>query len=129
MFSFLFLVLTVVAHVVDLTDKNFKEFIENNEKVLVKFYAPWCPHCVEMAPEYEAASDKAEGKGLHMKFGRVDSTVHEAVTTLHHIQGFPTVKYFFKGKPTEYYGERDQNSLLAFCQEHENDGKSFLQKK
>ena len=37
--------------------KNFKEAILESEKeVLLKVYAPWCGHCKQIAPEFEAAA-------------------------------------------------------------------------
>lgn len=39
--------------VIQLTDANFKETLEKNPVVLIKFFAPWCGHCKKFAPEYE----------------------------------------------------------------------------
>lgn len=44
--------------VVALTKANFKDTIENNDFVIVDFWAPWCDPCVAFTPVFEAAADK-----------------------------------------------------------------------
>lgn len=62
MFKVLLAALAYAGDVEVLTDSNFEEFIKNNKKVLVKFYAPWCGHCKKMAPEWETAATSLKGK-------------------------------------------------------------------
>jgi thiol-disulfide isomerase/thioredoxin len=40
------------SEVVTLTDKNFEETLKSAKYVMVKFYAPWCGHCKNMAADY-----------------------------------------------------------------------------
>ena len=42
--------------VVALTKDNFKQTIENNNFVIVDFWAPWCEPCVAFTPTFEAAA-------------------------------------------------------------------------
>ena len=44
--------------VVVLNKANFKETIENNNFVIVDFWAPWCDPCVAFTPTFEAAAAK-----------------------------------------------------------------------
>jgi thiol-disulfide isomerase/thioredoxin len=39
-----------------LTEANFFEFMSKYELVLVNYYAPWCPFCQQLNPEWERAA-------------------------------------------------------------------------
>ena len=47
-----------MSNFVTLTKDNFKKTIEENEFVIVDFWAPWCDPCVEFTPTFEAAAKK-----------------------------------------------------------------------
>ena len=40
-----------------LTKDTFSEFIESNNKILVMYYAPWCPHCKKAKADFILAAD------------------------------------------------------------------------
>jgi len=52
---------------VKLTKKNFKKTIEENDFVIVDFWAPWCEPCVEFTPVFEAAADKERPRYVNCK--------------------------------------------------------------
>uniref|UniRef100_A0ABM0MCV6 protein disulfide-isomerase n=1 Tax=Saccoglossus kowalevskii TaxID=10224 RepID=A0ABM0MCV6_SACKO len=63
--------------VVTLTDQNFEDLVLNSEDGwLVEFYAPWCGHCKNLAPEWASAATQLKGK---FKLGALDATV-ETIT-------------------------------------------------
>lgn len=45
------------------TDQEFSKLIQENEKVIVKFYADWCGSCRLFAPKYTKISNKSEYAG------------------------------------------------------------------
>lgn len=43
-------------NVLVLTDDDFDEAVMQYDHLLLEFYAPWCSHCKQLAPEFEAAA-------------------------------------------------------------------------
>jgi thioredoxin-like negative regulator of GroEL len=44
------------SNVLTLTEKNFDEVLPKHSFLVVKFYAPWCIHCKNMAQAWEKVS-------------------------------------------------------------------------
>jgi len=95
-----------------LTDSTFKNFVNENNFVLVKFYAPWCGHCKKMAPDFVAAAE--ELANTEFKFANVDATEEKEIAAEVGVQGYPTLKFFINGKEKEYTGERTQDKIVEW---------------
>ena len=49
--------------VIELTDSNFDKLVLQSEDLwLVEFFAPWCGHCKNLAPEWSRASVDLKGE-------------------------------------------------------------------
>jgi len=88
--------------------------IEDNEFLLVEFYAPWCGHCKQLEPEYEAAAEKLKSEGSKVKLVKVDATVEERLAKEHDIKGFPTIIFFKNGEKMEYDGPRQAEGITSW---------------
>ena len=46
----------------EIKDSNFEELSQNNELLVVDFWAPWCGPCKQIAPYVEELAKEYEGK-------------------------------------------------------------------
>lgn len=99
--------------------KTFKDIVLNNEnEVLVEFYAPWCGHCKTLAPHFDEAARRLSNNP-HIVIAKVDSTENEVAGV--DIQGFPTLKFWGKDKtqaPIDYNGERTADGIIQWLKDH-----------
>lgn len=57
-----------------------------------------------MAPEYASAAQHLSSIGSEIKLGKVDATVESELAEKFGIRGYPTLKFFKKGKSVDYTG-------------------------
>lgn len=101
------------SEVIELTDANFNALVlESEDHWLVEFFAPWCGHCKNLAPEWEQAAKQLKGS---VKLGAVDATVHSQLAQTYGVQGYPTIKIFpagKKGAAKDYNGPREASGIV-----------------
>ncbi|EGD77808.1 hypothetical protein PTSG_08898 [Salpingoeca rosetta] len=127
--------------VTNLNDKNFNEFVNEYEVVLVNFYANWCRFSQMLKPIYEQAA-LLLGDSVNARLGSVDCESPDAQQqkTLNAISKYPTIKVYRNGRPLrqEYRGQRSAVAIEKFVREllappvtqatSEDDIKKFVEK-
>jgi len=76
-----------MSNFITLTKDNFKKIIEENEFVIVDFWAPWCDPCVEFTPVFEAAAKKNKD----IIFGMVDIEKDKEIADYFQIKVIPGI--------------------------------------
>jgi thioredoxin domain-containing protein 5 len=101
-----------------LTADNFEAETEG-KTAFVKFYAPWCGHCVALSPTWDSLASKVHGNIDDTKIGKVDCTVEQELGAKFAVRGYPTLILIDKeGEQHPYRGARDEDSLMAFVKNH-----------
>ncbi|KAG1907137.1 thioredoxin-like protein [Suillus fuscotomentosus] len=100
------------SDVLVLTKDTFTSAVNSEPLILVEFYAPWCGHCKALAPHYEEAATTLKGKDI--KLAKVDCVDQADLCQSHGVQGYPTLKVFRNGEPTEYSGPRKADGIISY---------------
>lgn len=101
--------------VIVLGQDSFQDAVNNNANIMVEFYAPWCGHCKQLAPEYANAATVLKGE---VPLAKVDCTQHKELCNANGVKGFPTLKLFQDGKALEYQGQRNSDLIVSFIRKH-----------
>lgn len=76
--------------VVELTKDNLEETINNNDIVLIDFWAPWCGPCRSFAPTFEKVAEANPG----VVFAKVNTEDEQEIATQFNIRSIPTLAVF-----------------------------------
>jgi len=77
----------------EITKESFNDTINNNDIVLVDWWASWCGPCRSFAPVFEEAS----GRHTDIVFGKIDTEAQPELAALARITSIPTIMAFREG--------------------------------
>jgi len=115
--ALLLLATLAAAEVTVLTPDNFYSVVDGSKGVFVKFYAPWCGHCKNLAPEYEVVGDVYKPHSASVVVGKLDCDEHGDLCSKFGVTGYPTLKWFPEGRaeePEAYSGGRTADDIINF---------------
>ncbi|KAJ7276445.1 thioredoxin-like protein [Mycena haematopus] len=101
----------VPSDVISLTAATF-DSINSESLILVEFFAPWCGHCKALAPHYEEAATALKEKNI--KIAKVDCVDQADLCQSNGIQGYPTLKVYRNGTPSDYTGPRKAEGIIGY---------------
>ena len=95
---------------IELTDKNFKKLVLQNDNMwLVKFFDPSCRHCQRLEPDWKIAASELKGR---VNLGMIDITENPKLAHKYGIQEVPTIKYF---SGSTFHAEGDYLFTFFVC--------------
>eukprot|EP00775_Hariotina_reticulata_P006246 gene6246-6482_t len=120
--------------VFDLTPDDFDKHVNGAKHALVEFYAPWCGHCKHMVPEYKSLGEMVQADPVlksRVVVAKVNADAHRELGTRFDVHGFPTIKFFPRGKkPSKetampYESARSADKFLEFLKQKLEEDKGF----
>ncbi|CAL5869618.1 uncharacterized protein PFLUO_LOCUS3848 [Penicillium psychrofluorescens] len=97
---------------VALTAESFQKLVTTTQDPwFIKFYAPWCPHCQAMNPNWQQMAKEMKDT---LNIGEVDCTVESRLCSDARVSAYPTMYFFRGGERVEYTGLRGLGDLLSY---------------
>ena len=105
----------------EITKDNFQSTCDNNEIVIVDFWASWCGPCMSFLPIYEKVSEDFP----EIVFGKVDTEIEQELSAHFSIRSIPTLMVIRDGyevffQPGALY-EENFRELITKVQELDMD--------
>ncbi|XP_052595618.1 thioredoxin-related transmembrane protein 1 [Peromyscus californicus insignis] len=98
-----------------LTDENWTSLLEG--EWMIEFYAPWCPACQNLQPEWESFAEW--GEDLEVKVAKVDVTEQTGLSGRFIITALPSIYHCKDGEFRRYLGPRTKKDFINFISEKE----------
>ncbi|XP_043930255.1 thioredoxin-related transmembrane protein 1 [Protopterus annectens] len=96
-----------------ITDENWRGILEG--EWMIEFYAPWCPACQSLQPEWNEFADW--GEDLDVSIAKVDVTEQPGLSGRFVITSLPTIYHCKDGVFRRYQGSRTKTDFISFIDE------------
>lgn len=81
-------------NITEINDRNLDETLQNNTKVLLDCYAPWCGPCKMLSVVFEELSDEEK----EVKFCKINTDENPDISERFDVMSIPTVLFFENGE-------------------------------
>jgi len=106
---------SAVSNVVTLVPSDFPGVVDSNEDWFIDFFAPWCPPCMRLLPEWRKAGKLIGGEVT--KFGTVDCTAHHHLCQQNNVHSYPSAIFYNGSSPHKFSGEHSAQALIDFVED------------
>jgi protein disulfide-isomerase A6 len=110
----------IVPGIIELDDSNYEKYLDGSKPTIVEFYAPWCGHCKNLAPEMTKLGEAfVKARTETVQYAKVNCEAHRAACAKYDVKGYPTIKFFPYGSttPEDYNSGRSAEDLANFMNE------------
>lgn len=83
--------------ILKLTDANMDAMLATYPFLFVKFFAPWCGHCKNMAEDYENLAKSFSKHSQSIRIAELNGDEAPSSAQKYNIEGYPTLLLFKKG--------------------------------
>ena len=100
---------------IKVTDTDFQEILQNNDLVLVDFWAPWCGPCKAIAPVLEEIANE----NSNVVIAKMNTDENPNTASQHGIMSIPTMMIFKNGELVDrLVGAMPKPSIMEKLQVH-----------
>ena len=100
---------------IKVTDTDFQETLQNNDLVLVDFWAPWCGPCRAVAPVLEEIANE----NSNVVIAKMNTDENPNTASQHGIMSIPTMMIFKNGELVDrLVGAMPKPSIMEKLQVH-----------
>lgn len=106
--------------------------------LLVKIHANWCPHCINMRPEWSKLMNNINTKSYKPEVFDIEEKQMHKLDLLNkkynlrrpiQSNGYPTIVKVYRGKPDYFQGNRDSTSMMSWLYKNVKSNKKTIGKK